>query len=682
MSLRLKSLLIFAGTITLLFAIVVMLAEVVIERQFTELEIDKMLQQADRFSFDLKNELRPILWSLGEWGQRHNAVDLAKEESSGSSRESPSTDDLASLQLDFLFLWQPNGTARLIQANTSLLQANGLSVDTLQEAISREHFLPQAESRTGFLRAGDRLILAAALPIVAANLSTPAGTLVGGRIFGQTAVSTFEQESGYQFQILFPKAAPAQTKPNIALLRGVQILDPQRITATVPVLGVGGDIIAYGELASVRPMHIQAGRTIGIFLVSLAACGGILLFVVWYLLDSNVIYPVQRLSARLAAATAQGRLPTDLGFKGGDELAQLARSIEVLANAVMQSEASYRRLFETATEGILVVKQSNRIILDANPELCRLLETPREQLVGQAVENVAKLKGRKTLRTLAKLLDGRAPARDTEISLPGETGRRYLEISTGFYDIGGDSIMQLNFRDISRRRQANDELRALSGRLMRSQDEERRRIARELHDSTAQNLSALQMAATQLRPNLSASHPGAVETLEEIRSLTDLSLREVRTISYLLHPPLLDEVGLLFALRWYVDGFMTRTEKIVRLDVPETLERLPHEIETTIFRIVQEGLSNVHRHSGSRRAWIRLALEEGVLTLEIRDEGRGFPPDGKQGAPGVYPVVGVGIAGMRERLRQFNGSLSIESNSHGTTVRATLPIEPDEPEED
>jgi PAS domain S-box-containing protein len=347
------------------------------------------------------------------------------------------------------------------------------------------------------------------------------------------------------------------------------------------------------------------------------------------------------------------------------------------------SETRYRRLFETATDGILIVRQSSRTIADVNPALCHILGCDRLALLEKAIEAVPAFKTQRALRSLSKFLQSSALER-AEITITSEEGsRHFLEVTSGIYDSGGETIVQLNFRDITQRRRAHDELRQLSGQLLRLQDEERRRIARELHDSTAQNLSALQMAVTQLGDVVDRNDGRVRLILDEVRNLADLSQREIRTISYLLHPPLLDEVGLLFALRWYVDGFMTRTEKIVRLDMPESLDRLKPEIETTVFRVVQESLSNIHRHSGSRRAWIRLALDNGILKLEVRDEGRGVAPSPiTPGAAHDSPVMGVGIAGMRERLRQFNGSLEIESGRGGTTIRATLPIEFDESQED
>ena len=148
---------------------------------------------------------------------------------------------------------------------------------------------------------------------------------------------------------------------------------------------------------------------------------------------------------------------------------------------------------------------------------------------------------------------------------------------------------------------------------------------------------------------------------------------EVRTISHLLHPPLLDEAGLLSAIRWYVEGYSQRSRIAVELDLPENFGRLPSEMETAVFRVVQECLTNVHRHSGSAVATIRLRRREDHLLLEIEDKGRGIPPE-KQLELATSGKVGVGIRGMRERLRQLGGTLEIESNSAGTVISVQLPV--------
>ena len=224
--------------------------------------------------------------------------------------------------------------------------------------------------------------------------------------------------------------------------------------------------------------------------------------------------------------------------------------------------------------------------------------------------------------------------------------------------------------DITARRRAEDELRKLSGWLLRVEDEERRRIARELHDSTAQNLAALAMSLSVLRQAIPSPDTRAAGLLAECKRLVERSVQEIRTISYLLHPPLLDEFGLAWAVCDYADGFAKRSKIRVDLDVPENFERLPHPVELALFRVLQEGLGNVHRHSGSATASIRLARQADTVTLEVRDAGRGLDPAALGGS-----TLGVGITGMRERLRQLGGRVEIESGLPGTRLRAILPLE-------
>lgn len=223
-------------------------------------------------------------------------------------------------------------------------------------------------------------------------------------------------------------------------------------------------------------------------------------------------------------------------------------------------------------------------------------------------------------------------------------------------------------RDIREQKKAERRLHQLSGRLLRMQDEERRRLARELHDSTAQSLAALAV-------NLSLLNHHAANLSEEKRTtlladgldLAETIGRELRTHAYLLHPPLLDERGLPAALRWLAEGFSTRSGIAVDLDLSPHLSRLPEQVELTVFRVVQESLSNIHRHAKSPTVRITLGQKGRMVLLEVRDAGTGLPK-----AP--EDCIGVGIAGMRERVAQLGGTLKLETSPAGTTVAALIPL--------
>ena len=239
----------------------------------------------------------------------------------------------------------------------------------------------------------------------------------------------------------------------------------------------------------------------------------------------------------------------------------------------------------------------------------------------------------------------------------------------------GDAIRMIGTHtDITDRKQYEEaeKIREITGKLLHAQDAERRRIARELHDSAGQIVAALQM--TLIPMEMEAEKLGAEfskgirESLEFLQQLSG----ELRTVSYLLHPPLLDEAGLPSALRWYIEGFAERSKIDVELDIDPGLGRLSQDLEMTIFRVIQECLTNIHRHSGSKQAKIRVVGAQNEVRLDVRDYGKGIPASGRNGSSQVQ--MGVGIQGMRERIRQLNGRFEIKSHSDGTTVSARLPV--------
>jgi two-component system NarL family sensor kinase len=220
-------------------------------------------------------------------------------------------------------------------------------------------------------------------------------------------------------------------------------------------------------------------------------------------------------------------------------------------------------------------------------------------------------------------------------------------------------------------------LRRLSLHLLRTQDEERRRIGRDLHDSLGQTLSVLKMKLDSLGGviGLSAKDPRN-QNIASCANLTEACIKEVRTIAYLLYPPMLEEMGLQSAIAWYVDGFSKRSGIQTTFDISAGFGRLPRHVETAIFRVLQESLTNVHRHSGSAVAHVRLFNEAGKVILEVIDEGKGLPAQySMESSRTAINALGVGLRGMEERMRQLGGELELVSSSRGTTVVATVPVE-------
>jgi signal transduction histidine kinase len=220
---------------------------------------------------------------------------------------------------------------------------------------------------------------------------------------------------------------------------------------------------------------------------------------------------------------------------------------------------------------------------------------------------------------------------------------------------------------------ANENLRGLSGQLQQLRDEERKQIARELHDSVGQLLSALSMNIATVQSQSHKLDQAAADAVSENAAIVQQIGKEIRTLSHLLHPPLLEAAGLASALRWYVDGFSERSKIKVELEIPAEFRRLSDQMEITIFRLVQECLINIHRHSGSTTATITIRQDEDSLVVEVKDAGQGIPLEKQLELSSGR--TGVGFRGMRERLRQFGAELNIQSDRSGTSVSARIPLQ-------
>jgi PAS domain S-box-containing protein len=361
----------------------------------------------------------------------------------------------------------------------------------------------------------------------------------------------------------------------------------------------------------------------------------------------------------------------------GFDVSELKRAEE----ALRESEAMLRELFDSAPDTVVVVDGDGRIAR-ANAQIEQMFGFGQEELVGKPVEVLLSERFR---RSHVRHREGylaeprtRPMGAGLELFCRRKDGTEIpVDIMLSPVERAEGGLVIAVVRDITNRKRAEEalkrreeELRALSASLLSVQDEERRRIARELHDSTAQNLAGLAMNLSLLMTAAATvSDPSLQRILSDSRALAEQCSREVRNLSYLLHPPLLDDLGLAPALKSYIAGFGQRTGIEVQLDVPPDLGRLAPEIETALFRIVQEGLTNVHRHSGSTRAAIRLALTDREVKLTVEDEGAGSTARAIE--DGVR--LGVGIPGMRERAKQLGGHMDIDAGHDGTIITVSLP---------
>jgi signal transduction histidine kinase len=259
-----------------------------------------------------------------------------------------------------------------------------------------------------------------------------------------------------------------------------------------------------------------------------------------------------------------------------------------------------------------------------------------------------------------------------------DAGESWFQVRVNRFYTDGALRLVVACENVTEIEQSHRAQQQLTGLLLRAQDDERRRIARDLHDVTVQNVATIKAYLTRVRKRAELPAVDVVEAVSESAFLCDVVIKELRTLSYLLHPPLLDEAGLVPALQWFIRGFTERSGVRAEILVREDIGRLGTEVETALFRVVQESLANVHRHSGSPSAMIRLSLENDAVVVRITDEGHGFPSARPADKPdAAAPLPGVGIMGMRQRLKQLGGQLEIDSNSQGTVVTARISISKD-----
>jgi PAS domain S-box-containing protein len=339
--------------------------------------------------------------------------------------------------------------------------------------------------------------------------------------------------------------------------------------------------------------------------------------------------------------------------------------------AIEENRRRMNAVFDGSIDGMIFIDESGAYV-DANPAACELLGYRRDELLKLRAGDVVRPASRPAaLKVWEKIRSGMRIAGEFTIQRK-DGSEREVE-----YRGVGNVLPGLHFalmRDITARKEAEVSLQRLSGRLLHLQDEERKRIALQLHETTAQTLIALKLNLAKGRRSSEGSGAAFRETLDESVALVEQSINEVRTLSYLLHPPMIEEMGLVSSLRWFAGGFEERTGIHVTVEAPDDLRRLPSAVETSLFRIVQEALTNVQRHSQSKVARITLSRESAAIRLSVEDEGRGLA-ERLRGQPlEVVAASGVGVAGMYQRVRDLSGTMSIQSDDHRTRVEVSLPV--------
>jgi PAS domain S-box-containing protein len=403
-----------------------------------------------------------------------------------------------------------------------------------------------------------------------------------------------------------------------------------------------------------------------------------------------------------------GVVPSEsyLGLSSEEErfrsIARLQQKAQVLEKelTLRRSEAHFRLLVEAVQDYAIFMLDPEGNVCSWNVGAERIKGYKAEEIVGRHFscfypeEDVRNGKPQRELVTAAK--EGRFEDEDWRARKDGSRFWANVIITAikddtgkllGFAKVTRDFTERMQTqralqKEVAERRDAQNQLhnserslRQLSHHLLRTQDEERRRIGRDLHDSLGQYLAVLKMKLDSVA-SLVGQEQDAAEDVAQCIRLAEDSIKEVRTVSYLLYPPMLEEMGLQSAIPWYLDGFSARSGIKTTFEAQTDFGRLPRDSELALFRVLQESLTNVHRHSGSQTAHVRLSLKEGMGILEIEDKGKGIPSHLlEQSAKDWMGALGVGVRGMNERIRQLGGRLELVSNARGTTVSAMVPAD-------
>ncbi|HKW64051.1 MAG TPA: PAS domain S-box protein [Candidatus Acidoferrum sp.] len=342
--------------------------------------------------------------------------------------------------------------------------------------------------------------------------------------------------------------------------------------------------------------------------------------------------------------------------------------------ALRQNEELLRAAFDQVAIGFSMTDLKGNF-LKVNEAYCRITGYSEQELLGMnspSITHPGDLPA--SLSLTSRLMAGKTKTAVIQKRYVRKSGELVWVQNSGSILTDGNGKVWGFVRlteDITERKKAEDGLRQLSGRLLQSQDDERRRIARDLHDETGQNLVALSSTLGHLRGSIPSASRRQRKEISQCQKLADVCVRQIRTLSYVLHPPMLDEAGLEDAIRHYVGGFAERTGIEVKLEISPNFGRLSQEEEMALFRVMQESLVNTQRHSGSLSATIQLHRTPRGIVLQISDQGKGIQGNGKRNFKGTF-AGGVGIQSMRERMKQVRGQLEVETSPNGTTVRAMV----------
>ena len=353
------------------------------------------------------------------------------------------------------------------------------------------------------------------------------------------------------------------------------------------------------------------------------------------------------------------------------------RRERVAARRLTASEDRFARAFLANPQPMLLTTLEDCRYIEVNDSFLEMSGYQRHEVINHSSMELNMWPSPADHDAFVDKLKQEGSLRNTETMFRRKDGGlRVLLSSAELIEISGQQCILIGSSDITDRKESERQLAELTARLLQTQDEERRRIARELHDVTAQSIGLIMLNLAQVQNAASSLEKASKDKLTDSLALGEQALKDIRTLSYVLHPPLLDQAGLMTALKWYVKGFQERSGVSVAFTEAGTNgDRMPPEVEYALFRVVQECLTNIRRHTRSETAEIRLTRTTDEVNLSVRDHGNGYHVETtRNGDADSAEFMGVGIPGMRHRLKQLGGELVVDSNHDGTTVTATVPV--------
>lgn len=344
-------------------------------------------------------------------------------------------------------------------------------------------------------------------------------------------------------------------------------------------------------------------------------------------------------------------------------------------DALRESESRFATAFNSNPQPMTLTTVDAGRFIDVNQSFVNMIGYDRDEILDRTSLEINIWENSGARAHFFRQLNENGSVRNVEMKLRTKSGDlRVMLLSAELVELDGQRCSLVSSTDITERKQSEQRLSQLTARLLRSQDEERRRIARELHDVTAQSIGLILLNLAYVNKAIPGTDSRTKDKVAESVALGEQALKEIRTLSYVLHPPLLDQAGLVTALQWYAKGFTERSGiEVEFVENGNDGHRMPPDVEYSLFRVVQECLTNIRRHTNSETASIVLTRTEEEVVLQVQDTGNGLRFEASTNGDGIEGV-GVGIQGMRHRLKQLGGELALDSARTGTTVTATVPV--------